>query len=140
MSKGTLILAVCATSLAMLYGAVQASESYAIAHPMDGMQLKMTYCIDMTSTKGPVADVGCKVGRGLGKVGVKRNIALQIVERLNKNKESKAYKQLVSAEGLHMTFKDESLGSQGLVTVWEDASTERGALSKRVRIVVGKES
>lgn len=133
MLKGQLLLITCATSLVALYGAVQASESYAQSHPLDGMQLKMSYCIETTSTKGPVADVGCKVGKGNGKHGVKIDIARQVVERLNMNKYSKAYQQLVSAEGLKMVFKDEALGSQGLVTVWEEASTGR------VNIVVCKE-
>lgn len=134
MPKASLLLATCSLSLAALYGSVCAREAYVQEHPMHGLQLKMMYCIDMTSTMGPAADVGCKVGWGNGKVGVKKDIVRQVVERLNKHKYSKAYKELVSSAGLHMTFHDNSVGSKGDVIVWEEASTGR------TKVVVCKES
>lgn len=119
------LLPICILTLCAMCACVQSSKSYAYSHPMDGMQLKMQYCIDMIDTAGVVADVGCKVGKGDGKVGVKKEIVRQVVERLNKHKYSDAYKMLVSSQGLKMTFKDESLGSKGDVMVWENDSTGR---------------
>jgi hypothetical protein len=81
----------------------------------------MEYCIDMQRYENmPMQDVGCKVGHGNGKVGVKRQIIQQLVARINTYKDSYEYTQLVSNEGLKMVFKDESLGSKSDATVWQD--------------------
>jgi hypothetical protein len=90
---------------------------------MDGMQLKMEYCIDMQRYEGkPMEDVGCKVGRGNGKRGVKTSIIKQLVARMNIYKNSYEYRQLVSSSGLKMILKDDSVGSKTNVTVWQDAN------------------
>jgi hypothetical protein len=89
---------------------------------MDGLQLKMQYCIDMQRYEDkPLEDIGCKVGHGSGKVGVKKDIIKQLVERINMNKHSYAYKQLVSDSGLMLVFKDDSVGAKGKAVVWEDS-------------------
>lgn len=88
---------------------------------MDGLQLKMIYCMEMQREENKaVEDIGCKVGQGNGKRGVQTHILKQLVERMNMNKHSFEYKQLVSKEGLKLTFVDESLGSRGKAVVWED--------------------
>ena len=114
------ILSLSIASLAMMYVSVHASESYASSHPMDGLQLKMSYCMEMqrAENRSP-EDVGCKVGWGDGKMGVKKDIVKQLVARMNKNKHSYEYKQLVSSSGLHLMFVDESLGSRGKAVVWQ---------------------
>ena len=119
------LLPLCILVLCAMGACVQYSKSYASSHPMDGLQLKMTYCIEMPSTIGVVQDVGCKEGHGIGKVGVKKDVVRKIAERLNMDKESPAYRQLVSSDGLHMVLRDESLGSKGDVTVWQNAETGR---------------
>jgi hypothetical protein len=87
---------------------------------MDGLQLKMEYCIDMQRYEGkPMEDVGCKVGRGNGKRGVKTDVVRQLVARMNMNKHSYEYQQLVSSSGLKLVFKDESLGSKSDAIVWQ---------------------
>jgi hypothetical protein len=65
-------------------------------------------------------DVGCKVGRGNGKIGVKRDIVKQLVARINTYKDSYEYTQLVSNKGLKLVFHDEALGSKSNATVWQD--------------------
>jgi hypothetical protein len=88
---------------------------------MNGLQLKMEYCIDMQRYEGkPLEDVGCKVGRGMGKIGVKTSIVKQLVARMNVYKDSYEYTQLVSTGGLKLVFKDEALGSKSNATVWQD--------------------
>jgi hypothetical protein len=107
--------------LVLMYSSVCYSESYAQEHPMDGMQLKMQYCIDMQRYEGkPLEDVGCKVGRGNGKVGVKKAVIKQLVARMNKNKHSYEYQQLVSNSGLAIVFHDDSVGSKSNAKVWQD--------------------
>lgn len=102
---------------------MQSSKSYASSHPMDGLQLKMTYCMEMQRAENRFPeDVGCKVGQGSGKHGVKVSILKQLVERMNMNKHSYEYKQLVSSGGLVLWFNDESLGSRGKAIVWQDAT------------------
>lgn len=114
-------LPLCILVLCAMGACVQSSKSYASSHPMDGLQLKMTYCMEMHRYENkPMEDVGCKVGKGNGKRGVKEYILKQLVERMNMNKYSYEYKQLVSKEGLSIVFVDESLGSKGKAIVWED--------------------
>jgi hypothetical protein len=126
MNSGLRIVSLSIASLAMMYASVQASESYAQEHPMMGMQLKMEYCIDaVREANKPMQDIGCKVGHGYGKEGVKRDIIRQLVERINKNKQSYEYVQLVSIEGLRLVFRDDSVGSKGTVIVWQNADTGR---------------
>jgi hypothetical protein len=60
------------------------------------------------------------VGRGNGKHGVKINIVRQLVARINTYKDSYEYTQLVSNEGLKMVFHDDTVGSKGSATVWQD--------------------
>lgn len=116
------LLPLCILTLCAMGACVQSSKSYASSHPMDGLQLKMTYCIEMPSTIGVVQDVGCKVGKGNGKRGVQTDVLKKVVERLNMNKESPAYKMLVSNAGMPMTFVDESLGSKTRARVWQDGN------------------
>lgn len=107
--------------LVLMYSSVCYSESYAQDHPMHGMQLKMEYCIDMQRYENmPMQDVGCKVGRGNGKVGVKKDVIKQLVARMNKNKQSYEYRQLVSKDGLAIVFHDDSVGSKSNAKVWQD--------------------
>jgi hypothetical protein len=88
---------------------------------MNGLQLKMEYCIDMQRYENkPIEDVGCKVGHGNGKVGVKKDIVRQLVARMNIYKDSYEYTQLVSNEGLKMVFHDDSVGSKSNAKVWQD--------------------
>jgi hypothetical protein len=88
---------------------------------MDGLQLKMMYCIDMQRYEGqPIQDVGCKVGHGNGKVGVKKDIVKKLVARMNIYKDSYEYTQLVSRDGLKLVFHDDTVGSKGNATVWQD--------------------
>lgn len=115
------ILYLCLLCIVLMSSCVIASQSYAQAHPMDGLQLKMMYCIDMQRYEGqPIQDVGCKVGHGNGKVGVKKDIVKKLVARMNIYKDSYEYTQLVSREGLKMVFHDGSVGSKGSARVWQD--------------------
>lgn len=117
------LLPLCILVLCAMGACVQSSKSYASSHPMDGLQLKMTYCMEMQRYENkPMEDVGCKVGKGNGKRGVQTDVLKKVVERLNMNKESPAYKMLVSNAGMPMTFVDESLGSKTRARVWQDGN------------------
>jgi hypothetical protein len=65
-------------------------------------------------------DVGCKVGHGNGKIGVKKDIIKKLVQRINIYRDSYEYTQLVGKDGLVVWFKDDSVGSREKSTVWQD--------------------
>jgi hypothetical protein len=126
MNSGLRLLSLSIASLAMMYASVQASEEYAQEHPQGHLKLKMEYCMEtIREANKSMEDIGCKIGRGYGKNGVKEDIVRQLVARINKNKQSYEYVQLVSNTGLKLQFKDDSVGSKGTVIVWENADTGR---------------
>ena len=91
------------------------------------------YCFTMPSVNGVVKEVGCLIGKDYGKIGAKKDAIRQVVKNLNKNKDSEAYKQLISEKGLKLRMKDTKIGTHLDAWVWQN--NKNGQL----RIVLGDE-
>lgn len=121
MNKNILGIAACTAFLLSLYTSVCASQAYAYNHPLDGFNVKMTYCMSVQRYENrAMEDIGCLEGNGNGKAGVKIQILKKMAQRMNQNKHSYEYKQLVSKEGLTVIFNDPTVNSNGKAQVWQD--------------------